>query len=97
MTRPTVLITGISGFIAKHCAVEMLKAGYGVRGTVRSLSRSADVKASLGNHADVARLEFVAGGPGVGRRLGRERSPAAPTCCTSPRRSPRSSPGTSRN
>ena len=37
MSRPTVLITGISGFIARHCAVEMLNAGYGVRGTVRSL------------------------------------------------------------
>jgi dihydroflavonol-4-reductase len=60
MTKPTVLITGISGFIARHCAVEMLKAGYGVRGTVRSLSRSAEVQASLGNHADVARLEFAA-------------------------------------
>jgi dihydroflavonol-4-reductase len=60
MTMPTVLITGISGFIARHCAVEMLQAGYGVRGTVRSLARSAEVKASLGNHADVARLEFAA-------------------------------------
>jgi dihydroflavonol-4-reductase len=60
MSRPTVLITGISGFIARHCAVEMLKAGYGVRGTVRSLSRGAEVKASLATHADVSRLEFVA-------------------------------------
>jgi dihydroflavonol-4-reductase len=59
MTRPTVLITGISGFIAKHCAVEMLKAGYGVRGTVRSLSRGGEVKGSLAKHADVSRLEFA--------------------------------------
>ncbi len=59
MSRPTVLITGISGFIARHCAVEMLKAGYGVRGTVRSLSRGAEVKASLAKHADVSRLEFA--------------------------------------
>jgi nucleoside-diphosphate-sugar epimerase len=34
MVKPTVLITGISGFIAKHCAVEMLNAEYHVRGTV---------------------------------------------------------------
>ena len=34
MVKPTVLITGISGFIAKHCAVEMINAGYRVRGTV---------------------------------------------------------------
>lgn len=59
MAKPTVLITGISGFIARHCAVEMLRAGYGVRGTVRSLQRSAEVKASLANHADVARLDFA--------------------------------------
>jgi dihydroflavonol-4-reductase len=60
MSRPTVLITGISGFIARHCAVEMLKAGYGVRGTVRSLSRGEEVRASLAKHADVSRLEFAA-------------------------------------
>ena len=59
MTQPTVLITGISGFIARHCAVEMLNAGYAVRGTVRSLQRSADVSASLARHADVARLSFA--------------------------------------
>jgi len=59
MTKPIVLITGISGFIARHCAVEMLNAGYGVRGTVRLLRRSAEVRASLSKHADVARLEFA--------------------------------------
>ena len=60
MAKPTVLITGISGFIAKHCAVEMLNAGYGVRGTVRSMRKSGDVHASIAKHADVARLEFAA-------------------------------------
>jgi dihydroflavonol-4-reductase len=59
MTQKTVLITGISGFIARHCAVEMLNAGYAVRGTVRSLQRSADVTASLSRHADVSRLGFA--------------------------------------
>ena len=59
MTRPTVLITGVSGFIAKHCAAEMLGAGYGVRGTVRSLKRADEVKASLAKHVDVSRLEFA--------------------------------------
>jgi dihydroflavonol-4-reductase len=59
MTKPTVLITGISGFIAKHCAVEMLNAGYAVRGTVRSLQRSAEVRDSLARHADVAQLTFT--------------------------------------
>ena len=60
MTGPaTVLITGVSGFIARHCAVEMLKAGYRVRGTVRSLERSREVRESLARHADVAQLEFA--------------------------------------
>jgi dihydroflavonol-4-reductase len=60
MAKPTVLITGISGFIAKHCAVEMLNAGYGVRGTVRSMQKADDVTASIARHADVGRLEFAA-------------------------------------
>jgi dihydroflavonol-4-reductase len=60
MAKPTVLITGISGFIAKHCAVEMLNAGYGVRGTVRSMQKAGDVTASIARHADVGRLEFAA-------------------------------------
>jgi dihydroflavonol-4-reductase len=55
-----VLVSGISGFIARHCAVDLLNAGYAVRGTVRSLQRAAEVKDSLARHADVARLEFVA-------------------------------------
>jgi len=59
MSRATVLITGISGFIARHCAVELLNAGYVVRGTVRALHRSAEVRDSLASHADVAALEFA--------------------------------------
>jgi dihydroflavonol-4-reductase len=59
MTKSTVLITGISGFIARHCAVEMLNAGYGVRGTVRSMRRVDEVESSLAKHADVSRLSFA--------------------------------------
>lgn len=58
--RQIVLVTGISGFIARHCAVDLLNAGYGVRGTVRSLQRVAEVKESLARHADATRLEFAA-------------------------------------
>lgn len=59
MTKPTVLVSGVSGFIAKHCAVEMLQAGYGVRGTVRSLKRADEVRATIAKHADVSHLEFA--------------------------------------
>jgi dihydroflavonol-4-reductase len=59
MAKPTVLITGISGFIAKHCAAEMLNAGYRVRGTVRSLQRSTQVRETLARSADTSQLEFV--------------------------------------
>jgi dihydroflavonol-4-reductase len=59
MDKHLILLTGISGFIAKHCAVELLKAGYGVRGTVRSLSKADKVRATLAKHCDVSKLEFV--------------------------------------
>ena len=47
MAKPVVLLTGISGFIARHCAVELLAAGYGVRGTLRSTRRADEVEESL--------------------------------------------------
>jgi dihydroflavonol-4-reductase len=59
MSDTTVLVTGVSGFIAKHCAVELLRAGYRVRGTVRSLARSAQVTDTLARHADTSRLELA--------------------------------------
>ncbi len=59
MNKPRVLLTGVSGFIAKHCAMELLDAGYSVRGTLRSLERSDEVRDSLAKHTDVSRLEFV--------------------------------------
>lgn len=59
MAQQTVLVTGISGFIAKHCALELLRGGYAVRGTVRSLRRSGEVSAALAPHADLAHLAFA--------------------------------------
>lgn len=55
-----VLLTGISGFIAKHVALQLLDAGYRVRGTVRSAAKAGVVRDTLekaGGAAD--RLEFV--------------------------------------
>ena len=43
----TVLVTGGSGFIASHCILQLLGAGYRVRTTVRNLAREAEVRALL--------------------------------------------------
>lgn len=42
-----VLLTGISGFIAKHVALKLLNAGYAVRGTLRRMDRTDEVRAAL--------------------------------------------------
>jgi dihydroflavonol-4-reductase len=56
----TVLVTGISGFIAKHVALKLLEAGYDVRGTVRSAGRADEVRAAVAEHGgDASRLSFV--------------------------------------
>lgn len=42
-----VLVTGGSGFIAVHCILQLLTAGYRVRATLRSLSRRDEVRSML--------------------------------------------------
>ncbi len=54
-----VVVTGASGFIAMHCIVELLKKGYEVRGTLRSLGRPESIRNSIASHADTSRLSFV--------------------------------------
>jgi dihydroflavonol-4-reductase len=61
----TILLTGASGYIAKHIVLQLLQAGYDVRGTVRNLSRGAEVMAAVRPHLEDsagldARLTFVA-------------------------------------
>ena len=57
----TVLLTGASGFIAKHVALQLLNAGYTVRGTLRRLDRSDEVRTALAPHltAGAGTLDFV--------------------------------------
>jgi len=54
-----VLVTGISGYIGQHVAAQLLKSGYEVMGTVRSLSKSVAPKEALAAVAPVDKLSFV--------------------------------------
>jgi nucleoside-diphosphate-sugar epimerase len=61
MARDRVLLTGISGFIAGHVALCLLKAGYDVRGTVRRLDKADAVRGLLAAAgADIDRLSLFA-------------------------------------
>jgi dihydroflavonol-4-reductase len=42
-----ILVTGASGFVAKHIIGELLRAGYQVRGTVRSRARLSGIKDAI--------------------------------------------------
>ncbi len=48
----TVLVTGGSGFLGGWCVIELLRRGYAVRTTVRSLSREPEVRATVGSEVD---------------------------------------------
>lgn len=43
----TVLVTGATGYIAKHLVLQLLEAGYTVKGSVRSLSREIELRDAL--------------------------------------------------
>src|SRR5919204_1127111 len=48
----TVLVTGGSGFLGGWCVIELLRRGYAVKTTVRSLSREPQVRATVGSQVD---------------------------------------------
>ncbi len=54
-----VLVTGISGYVGQHCAAELLKNGYAVRGSVRSLSKTEEVTQGIKKVIDpMGNLEY---------------------------------------
>ena len=59
MNNKKVLLTGISGYIGNHCAAELLKQGYSVRGSLRNLSKSEQVLQAIRTEVDPAdKVEF---------------------------------------
>jgi nucleoside-diphosphate-sugar epimerase len=55
-----VLVTGGAGFVAVHCIVQLLQAGWRVRTTVRSPQREGEVRAMVAaGGADAAGLAFA--------------------------------------
>ena len=61
---PTLAITGITGFLGGHMALEALRRGHHVRGTLRSMERADAVRSMLAEHlgsdseAALTRLTF---------------------------------------
>ena len=53
-----VLVTGASGFIAEHCIIELLKNGYSVKGSLRSMNREQEVRDAIKTGASDENLEF---------------------------------------
>jgi dihydroflavonol-4-reductase len=51
-SRGKVLVTGGSGFLGGWCVVELLRRGYTVKTTVRSLAREAQVRAAVASVVD---------------------------------------------
>src|SRR5262245_9011896 len=51
MTK-TVLVTGGTGFVAGWCIVELLRQGYTVRTTVRSLAKEGALRAAIPDAGD---------------------------------------------
>ncbi len=55
-----VLVSGISGFIGQHCAAELLKEGYYVKGSLRDLEKKDEVANGIIKEIDPGEnLEFV--------------------------------------
>lgn len=57
----TVLLTGASGYIGKHVALELLRQGYTVRATVRSAAKFEEVQLAVAAH--------LGGSPELANRL----------------------------
>jgi dihydroflavonol-4-reductase len=56
----TVLITGVSGFLGSHTAIQLLERGYKVVGTLRNMSRAPEIKQVISKHtSNIDQLSFA--------------------------------------
>jgi dihydroflavonol-4-reductase len=54
-----VLVTGITGYIGQHCAVELLNQGYEVVGSIRSKGKADSTRNAIGKVAPIDKLSFA--------------------------------------
>src|SRR3546814_8641308 len=55
-----VLVTGISGYLGSHIALQLLTAGYAVRGSIREPAKGEKMRHALAAAgADITNLELV--------------------------------------
>ncbi|HVI47783.1 MAG TPA: aldehyde reductase [Chitinophaga sp.] len=60
MNTQSVLLTGVTGFLGSHTAIQLLEKGYKVTGTLRSMDRAGSIKEVIARHtSQVHNLTFA--------------------------------------
>lgn len=60
MSKKKVLVTGITGFVGAHTAIQLLEKGYQLVGTLRDLERADDIKNVIAQYTrNISNLEFA--------------------------------------
>ena len=54
-----VMVTGVTGYIGQHCGAELLRQGYEVVGTIRSMEKAEAVREGIAKVATIDNLTFV--------------------------------------
>jgi dihydroflavonol-4-reductase len=58
--KKKVLLTGVSGFLGSHTAIQLLEKGYEVTGTLRSMKRAGEIRELVARHTSkVGSLKFA--------------------------------------
>ncbi len=57
--KPLAVVTGASGFIAKHVVLRLLESGYRVRGSLRSLDKQDEVRTAVKSAFEAGKAKSV--------------------------------------